>query len=122
VTAAPNPGHTPGSIFYTLRSHGQQIVFTGDIIHFAAVQGPDPKITVAYDVDPALAVSTRQTALSNFADQRTLLAIPHLSFPGVGHFRRAGTGFEWVPVAYGNRQPGTDAGFADPHRMGDKPE
>jgi glyoxylase-like metal-dependent hydrolase (beta-lactamase superfamily II) len=120
VTAEPHPGHTPGSTFYTLRSRGQEIVFIGDIIHFAAVQAPAPEITVAYDVNPAMAAAVRLQALSGFADRGTLVAVPHFPFPGVGHFRRAGSGFEWIPVEYGNRQPGTDNAFADPHKNGDK--
>lgn len=119
VTAELHPGHTPGSAFYTLRSHGQEIVFTGDIMHVAAVQGPDPGITITYDVDPKKAAAVRQQALAKFADERTLVAVPHLPFPGVGHFRRLGTGFEWVPISYTNRKPGTDAEFADPHKNGD---
>ena len=67
------------------------------------MQAPDPEITITYDVNPAMAAAVRQQALSTFADQRTLVAVPHLPFPGVGHFRRMGAGFEWVPVAYGNR-------------------
>jgi glyoxylase-like metal-dependent hydrolase (beta-lactamase superfamily II) len=120
VTAEPHPGHTPGSSFYTLRSHGQEIIFTGDIIHVAAVQAPDPGITITYDVNPAMAAAVRQAAFSSFSDHGTLVAVPHLPFPGVGHFRRMGTGFEWVPVMYGNREPGTDNSFADPHKKGDK--
>ena len=120
VTAELHPGHTPGSVFYRLKSQGQEIVFIGDIIHVASVQAPDPEITITYDVNPAMAAAVRQQALSTFADHRTLVAVPHLPFPGVGHFRRMGTGFEWVPVAYGNRVPASDDGFADPHKNGDK--
>jgi glyoxylase-like metal-dependent hydrolase (beta-lactamase superfamily II) len=120
VMAELHPGHTPGSAFYTLRSHGQQIVFVGDVIHVAAVQAPTPGITITYDVNPAMAAAVREQALSTFADQRTLVAVPHLPFPGVGHFRWVGTGFEWVPVTYGNREPGSEGAFADPHKNGDK--
>ncbi|KAA6458663.1 MBL fold metallo-hydrolase [Acidobacteria bacterium AB60] len=120
VFAAQHPGHTPGTTFYTLRSRGEEIVFIGDIIHVAAVQAPDPEITIAYDVNPAAAAAVRREALSTFAEERTLVAVPHLSFPGVGHFRRMGSGFEWVPIAYGNREPGSDGRFADPHKNGDK--
>jgi glyoxylase-like metal-dependent hydrolase (beta-lactamase superfamily II) len=120
VTAELHPGHTPGSAFYTLRSHGQEIVFVEDIIHVAAVLAPDTLITITYDVDPAMAVAVRQQALATFADRRTLVAVPHLPFPGVGHFRRMGTGFEWVPVAYSNREVGSESSFADPHKNGDK--
>ena len=115
-----HPGHTPGSAFYTLRSHGQEIVFIGDIIHVASVQAPDPEITITYEENPAMAAAVRQQVLSTFADRRTLVAVPHLPFPGVGHFRRVGAGFEWVPVAYGNREPGSEGAFADPHKNGDK--
>jgi glyoxylase-like metal-dependent hydrolase (beta-lactamase superfamily II) len=120
VTATLHPGHTPGSSFYTLRSHGQEIVFVGDIIHVAAVQAPQPGITITYDVNPAMAAAVRRQALATFADHRTLVAVPHLSFPGVGRFRRMGKGFEWFPVAYSNREPGSENAFADPHKNGDK--
>jgi hypothetical protein len=29
-----------------------------------------------------------------------LVAAAHLSFPGLGHLRRAGKGWRWVPVNY----------------------
>jgi glyoxylase-like metal-dependent hydrolase (beta-lactamase superfamily II) len=103
VTASLHPGHTPGSAFYTLESNGQKIVFVGDIVHVASVQFPDPRITIEYDVNTAQAATARQQAFSDFARDRTLIAIPHVPFPGVGHVRAIGTGFEWVPIDYGNR-------------------
>jgi hypothetical protein len=57
----------------------------------------------------------------SFARERTLVAVPHLPLPGVGHFRVMGRGFEWVPAAYGNRAPTVTDTFADPHKNGDKP-
>lgn len=120
VEATTHSGHTPGSTFYKLISHGQSITFTGDIIHVAAVQAPAPEITITYDVDPKEAAKTREKALEMFADQRTLVAVPHLPFPGIGHFRKAASGFEWVPAFYGNRAPNSGDTFADPHKGGDK--
>ena len=105
VTASIHPGHTPGSAFYTLASRGQSITFIGDIIHVAAVQAPDTGVAITYDVDPARAVSVRQKAFARFADDRTLVAVPHLSFPGIGHLRKTASGYEWVPAPYGNRAP-----------------
>jgi hypothetical protein len=29
------------------------------------------------------------------------LAFAHVSFPGIGHVRRAAKGYDWIPVAYG---------------------
>jgi glyoxylase-like metal-dependent hydrolase (beta-lactamase superfamily II) len=120
VTAEPHPGHTPGSAFYRLKSHGEEIVFIGDMIHFDSVQAPAPEITVIYDVNSAMAEPVREWALSAFADHRTLIASPHFSFPGVGHFRRIGSGFEWVPVVYGNREPASAGALAAPHKNGDR--
>jgi glyoxylase-like metal-dependent hydrolase (beta-lactamase superfamily II) len=103
ITATIHPGHTPGSVFYTVESEGETIVFVGDIVHIAAVQFPDPTITITYDVDLNGAAATRRKAFADFARKRTLIAIPHISFPGLGHVRVAGSGFDWVPVDYGNR-------------------
>jgi glyoxylase-like metal-dependent hydrolase (beta-lactamase superfamily II) len=103
ITATLHPGHTPGSAFYTLTSEGNRITFIGDIIHVAAVQFPDPRVTILYDVDPKAAANTREQAFSSFASGRELVAAPHLPFPGVGHLRQAGSGYQWVPIDYGNR-------------------
>jgi glyoxylase-like metal-dependent hydrolase (beta-lactamase superfamily II) len=119
ITATIHPGHTPGSTFYTLRSHDESLVFIGDIVHVASVQGPDPDITIVYDVTPELAAKVRRTAFTEFAQERTLLAVPHFSFPGVGHIEAVNSGFHWVPVDYGNRSPAPTSTYADPHKSGD---
>lgn len=105
VAVAVHPGHTPGTTFYTLTSKGQQLVFIGDTIHVGAVQAAAPEVTIAFDVDPAKAAAVRREAFTAFAEHKTLVAIPHMSFPGVGYFRQAGDGFEWVPIIYTNRDP-----------------
>ncbi len=103
LTATLEPGHTPGSAFYSLKSGGHSILFVGDVIHIAAVQFTDPSIAITYDVDPKGAVAVRERFFPMFAHDRTLIAVPHMSFPGVDHIRPAGRGFEWVPVDYVNR-------------------
>jgi len=104
LVASLHPGHTPGSAFFTLTSGNETIHFVGDIIHVAAVQFPDPSVAIVYDVNPAEAVAVRQQTFPQFVHDRTLIAVPHMSFPGVGHVRTAGTGYEWVPIAYVNRR------------------
>jgi hypothetical protein len=34
------------------------------------------------------------------AKDGALVGVSHLSFPGLGHLRSNGKGYQWVPVAY----------------------
>lgn len=103
VTAAIHPGHTPGAAFFTVRSGSDAIVFIGDTVHVSAVQLPRPGVTIVYDVVPDQASAVRRQALDLFAQERTLVAAPHLPFPGIGHLRRDGDGYAWVPTEYVDR-------------------
>lgn len=104
ISATVHPGHTPGAAFYTLISKGEHVVFIGDTIHVAAVQFPDPDVTIAYDQDEKRAAAVRKHAFAEFAAHGDLIAVPHLPFPGIGHVRADGKGgYDWVPVTYTNR-------------------
>lgn len=104
IEASVHPGHTPGSAFYTLTSAGEHIVFVGDIVHVAAVQFPDPTVTIDYDLDQTAAARNREAAFARFARDGDLIAVPHLPFPGVGYVRAEGGGsYAWVPITYTNR-------------------
>lgn len=106
ITAIPAPGHTPGHSFYELESEGRRLLVIGDTIHAAEVQLPDPSVTVDYDVDPAAAAARRETVLAQLVQTRELVAGDHLSFPGLGHVVRSGSGFAFAPLPY-------DAGVAN---------
>ncbi len=103
VTAAIHPGHTPGAAFFTVRSGKDAMVFIGDTLHVSAVQFPRPGVTIVYDVVPEQASAVRRTAFDLFARERTLIAAPHLPFPGIGHVRRDQDGYAWVPAEYVDR-------------------
>ncbi|MFL0418371.1 MBL fold metallo-hydrolase [Sphingomonas sp. 179-I 2A4 NHS] len=94
------PGHTPGHSFYEIESRGHRMRVIGDIIHAAEVQLPRPDITVDYDADEALAAKTRASALAELARTHELVAAPHISFPGLGHVVRSGTGYFWMAIPY----------------------
>lgn len=102
ITPIASPGHTPGHSFYAVESKGQKIVFWGDIMHSAAVQFPDPSITIIYDVDPKAAAASRKKAFSAAAKDGYWAAGDHLSFPGIGHVRneKDGIGYRWIPINY----------------------
>ncbi len=57
-----------------------------------------------FDVDPKGAVANRRKAFSEFSRTGVLVAAPHLQYPGIGHIRRAGKGYAWVPVLFNDRE------------------
>lgn len=91
-------GHTPGHTVYVAESQGHRLVMIGDLIHVAAVQMPHPEVTITFDSDPNAARSSRAKVFAQAAREGDWVAAAHLSFPGVGHLKAAGKGWQWVPV------------------------
>ena len=100
VRARTARGHTPGHSTYVVESRGQKLVFWGDLMHVAAVQFPDPAVTIRFDVDPRAAAVQRKRAYAEAAKEGYLVAGAHLAFPGIGRLRSLGAGFVFVPVPY----------------------
>lgn len=101
-----SPGHTPGHTVFALESQGQKLLFWGDVMHVAAVQFPKPGVTIVYDAAAPQAAITRQHAYAEAAAQGYLVAVDHVSFPGIGYVRAAGQGYEWLPVNYSTATAG----------------
>jgi len=93
-------GHTPGHSFYVIESKGQKMVVWGDLMHVAAVQFPDPSVTIGFDSDSKLAAPARKKAFADAAKQGYYVAVAHIAFPGIGHLRAEGRGYVWVPANY----------------------
>ena len=100
VKAQPSHGHTAGHTTYVVESEGQKLVLWGDLLHAAAVQFPEPAVTIAFDTDAKAAAAERKKADIDAAKNGYLVGITHVSFPGVGHVRALGKGYEWLPVNY----------------------
>lgn len=100
VSSLATHGHTPGHNNYVVESDGQKLVIWGDLVHVGAVQFADPSVTIRFDSDSAAAAAQRRRALADAAHGGYLVAGAHLPFPGLGHVRREGHGFVWVPVNY----------------------
>jgi glyoxylase-like metal-dependent hydrolase (beta-lactamase superfamily II) len=100
IRAVTAPGHTPGHTVYQIESKGQKLMVWGDLMHVAAVQFPDPSVTMAFDVDSHAAAPQRKQAYADAARQGYYVAIAHVSFPGIGRLRAEGKGYVWVPVNY----------------------
>ncbi|MEO6565914.1 MAG: MBL fold metallo-hydrolase [Casimicrobiaceae bacterium] len=100
VRAVPTYGHTKGHTVYMVESKGQKMAILGDLMHVAAVQFPQPSVTIEFDTDPKAAAAQRKKMYADSAKQGFWLAVAHLPFPGIGHIRVDGTGYEYFPVNY----------------------
>jgi glyoxylase-like metal-dependent hydrolase (beta-lactamase superfamily II) len=104
VRALPAIGHTPGHTTYVVESKGQKLVLWGDLMHVAAVQFPDPSVTIAFDTDSKAAAPQRKKAYAAAAKAGYYVGIAHVSFPGLGKLRADGKGYTWIPANYsGNK-------------------
>ena len=100
IKAVATRGHTPGHSIYKVESKGQTLVLWGDLMHVAAVQFPEPGVTIQFDTDSKNAAVQRKRAYAEAAKQGYMVGSAHISFPGLGHLRVQGKGYEWVPVNY----------------------
>lgn len=100
IHAVSSYGHTPGHTSYLVESQGQKMLVTGDLIHVGAVQWAHPTVTMGFDSDTKAALSERLRLFDQAAQDGTILAATHIAFPGMGHVRKAGEGYEWLPLNY----------------------
>jgi glyoxylase-like metal-dependent hydrolase (beta-lactamase superfamily II) len=100
IRAIASRGHTPGHSFYAVESKGQKLVLWGDLLHVAAVQFPEPSVTIQFDVDSNAAAVQRKKAFADAAKQGYWVGAAHISFPGLGHVRAEGKGYAWIPANY----------------------
>jgi glyoxylase-like metal-dependent hydrolase (beta-lactamase superfamily II) len=100
VKTVPIAGHSAGHTGYEFTSKGEVLLIWGDVVHAEPVQFPHPEITIAFDLDPASAEKSRQALFQSLSSKATLVAGPHMPFPGIGRLRRGNEGYVWVPVPY----------------------
>ena len=104
VNAIPTPGHTPGHYFYTFESAGKSITFIGDSIHVESIQFSKPEITMTYDVDQPAAAKQRAIQFEKIAKEGSLIAAPHLPYPGIGYINQVAVGYKFIRVEYHDRE------------------
>lgn len=78
ITAIPTPGHTPGSMSLAIVSSGERAFIMGDVFHGPA-QVTESDWVFHYDVDPDLAVQTRNRMLDRVEAEDAVMAICHHS-------------------------------------------
>ncbi len=96
IEAIPLPGHTPGHTGFLLRGGARDLLLWGDALHLFTEQAADPRTGLVYDIDPALAIRTRQEMLARAAREGWMVAGAHV--PGYGVIESTGEGYRVVPA------------------------
>jgi glyoxylase-like metal-dependent hydrolase (beta-lactamase superfamily II) len=97
----PAYGHTAGLTVYVLENGGEKVMFWGDVVNIV-LQVDNPDISLRFDSDAAAAAVTRRKLLEDAATKGYIVGPAHLPFPGLGHIRKDGHAYAWVPVDYVN--------------------
>ncbi|WP_373888997.1 MBL fold metallo-hydrolase [Massilia sp. ST3] len=100
IRAQGTGAHTPGHTTYMVESKGQKLLLIGDLIHVAAVQMAEPKVTISFDSDQKAAAAARKKAFDAAAKGGYLIGGAHLQFPGLGHLATEGKGYRFIPVNF----------------------
>jgi glyoxylase-like metal-dependent hydrolase (beta-lactamase superfamily II) len=93
----PASGHAPGMCVVRLDAAGTDILFLADVVHHP-LQLSDPDTTSNFCMDPMMATATRRRILDECAARGTIVAPYHFPSPVFGRFRKAGVGFDYVPL------------------------
>ncbi|MCB1507617.1 MAG: MBL fold metallo-hydrolase [Hyphomicrobiaceae bacterium] len=100
ITALATHGHTPGHMSFVLNSSGQSLIVWGDVAnHFvSAIQRPDWQ--VRFDMDKAMAASTRRRVFDMVAAEKMPIIGYHMPAPALGYLESHGSGYRWAPASY----------------------
>ena len=99
IKALASHGHTPGhTTSYLVENKGEKSRAAGrSSLHVAAVQFPEPAVTIQFDVDSKSAAKERKLAFADAARNGYWVGAAHIAFPGLGHLRAEGNGYVWHP-------------------------
>ena len=96
VMIDPAPGHTPGHYMVRAGWRDEMALLVGDAIH-NPIQIAEPQLSTAFCTDGKLAAQTRIRILEDCAENGHLLVPTHFDPPYVGHVRREGSSFRFIP-------------------------
>ncbi|MGN6794768.1 MAG: MBL fold metallo-hydrolase [Streptosporangiaceae bacterium] len=90
-------GHTPGHTAVMVQSRGERLLCVGDLF-YDPLQLSHPAWCSRWDHDTVLAIRSRRRLLDLAADERLLVHVYHMPFPGLGTVARQGDAFAWTPL------------------------
>lgn len=90
------PGHTPGHTGFRIDTPQASLLIWGDIVHFPYIQTAHPNVSIAFDIDPEQAKSSRKRILAQAAQEKLLVAGMHFGGSGFAQVIPEGPGYRIV--------------------------
>ena len=83
-----------------VESKGEKLVLWGDLMHVAAVQFPEPAVTIQFDTDSKAAAVAAQEGLRRCREAGLLGGRGARRVSRHRALRADGNGYAWIPVNY----------------------
>ena len=93
-------GHTPGHTCFAITSGAARLMVLSDTTNDPRLFARNPEWSAVFDQDAAAARATRRRMLDIAATERMQVAFYHAPFPATGHIRKAGEGFDFIPLLW----------------------
>lgn len=94
IDARALPGHTPGHTGFVIHDDRRSLLILSDALHLVPLQLEDPEVGLRYDIDPAAAIHSRQSALETAAREGWYVAGSHVS--GIHRVERRDRGYGFL--------------------------
>lgn len=98
ITAIATPGHSPGHLIYQITSESETMVCWGDLCHHQVLLLQHPEWSFQFDNDHAAATAQRWRVYELVDRNRFSVLAYHFPFPGLGHLKKDGEGYAWIPA------------------------
>lgn len=98
MQALATPGHTVGHTSFVIGSHGNSIIYTGDLGHQPKLQMENPRAEFTRDTDPKQGVASRLRVFEMAASEKIPIIAYHFPWPGIGHVAKNGNNYRYVAI------------------------
>ncbi len=100
ITSIDANGHTPGHTAFAIASGSSKVLIQSDVTNIPELFLRNPDWHVAFDIDPAQAVTTRHKFYDMAVAEKAMVVGFHFTFPSIGYVEKAGTGYRLIPAAW----------------------
>ena len=108
ITAVATPGHSPGHLIYRIDSNGESLIIWGDLCHHQVLLLQRPEWAFQFDYEKEAATAQRWRVYEMVHSARSSVLAYHFPFPGLGHLKKDGNAYAWLPMELPRRSVSAD--------------